>query len=255
MKRRLHGLLERARPRRALSGIASVARRAVEYLTLSPAGLVYYRLRGGPLGDYLWLSRRIPGWTRGAEARALAETSHSLPDGATIVEIGSFLGSSTVLLAGGRKLRRSGTVHAIDPFDASGDAFSVPIYRSILASVPGTLQQRFNDNIRRTGLVEWVEVHQGRAADVAATWTAPVDLLFLDGDQSYAGVRTAYHAWHRFLKPGAVIAVHNSRPGRYHEQHDGHRRLVQESIRAPQYGDIRCIGTTTFARKMHAHNR
>ena len=47
------------------------------------------------------VSRRIdlsPGWYRGEEAQALALISHSLPEGAGVVEIGSFLGSGTLLL-------------------------------------------------------------------------------------------------------------------------------------------------------------
>ena len=92
-----------------------------------PLSLLYDRWRWGPLGTYIARSRRIPSWTRGTEAVALARASESLPNGAVIVEIGAFLGCSAVLLAGARKLRGSGKVPCIDPFDASGDAISVPI--------------------------------------------------------------------------------------------------------------------------------
>ena len=40
---------------------------------------------------YLALSEAVPGWTRGAEARELMRLSYALPDGAELVEIGSFL--------------------------------------------------------------------------------------------------------------------------------------------------------------------
>src|SRR5262245_48937520 len=103
------------------------------------------------LDHYIRLSRRIPGWTRGQEAVALAQVSCSLPDDCTVVEIGSFLGGSAVLLAGARKLRGSGKVHCIDPFDASGDAFSRPFYRELQDSLPISLRQRFDENICRAG--------------------------------------------------------------------------------------------------------
>ena len=64
--------------------------------------------RLGSLGQYVWHSRQIQGWTRDDEAIRLAQVSQSLPADAVVVEIGTFLGCSTVLLAGGRKIRGSG---------------------------------------------------------------------------------------------------------------------------------------------------
>jgi predicted O-methyltransferase YrrM len=141
-------------------------------------------------------------------------------------------------------------VHCVDPFDASGDAFSVPHYQAIRNAAPASLRQRFDDNIRAAGLTAWIEVHQGRSSELAATWSTPIDLLFMDGDQSYAVVRATYNAWSPFLKPSGIVALHNSRPGTHHESHDGHVRLVAELITRPGYTDIHLVGTTTFARKM-----
>lgn len=140
-----------------------------------------------------------------------------------------------MLLAGARKAAGSGKLHCIDPFDASGDAFSVPVYQSIAGSLGTSLQQRFEDNIRRAGLSDWVEVHQGTAQAIARTWRTPVDMLFLDGDQSPYGVRLAYESWAPFLKRGGIIAVHNSSDHAYAETHDGHRRLVVKTIHPPEY--------------------
>jgi hypothetical protein len=89
------------------------------------------------LAPYLRASERIPGWFRGEEAEALACAGYSLPGAPVIVEIGSFLGSSTVLVAGSRKVKGSGKLYSVDPFDASGDSYSAPVYRHILDSVGG----------------------------------------------------------------------------------------------------------------------
>ena len=203
------------------------------------------------IADCLDLSYRIPGWIRGEEAKTLALISHSLPEAATLVEVGSFLGSGTLLLAGPRKIRGSGKVHCIDPFDCSGDAFSMPVYQQILAGIGGgSLRAHFDKNIQSAGLDEWVEVHQGRAAEIAARWKEPVDLLFLDGDQSRTGAREAYTAWSPFLKPGGLIAVHNTEPREYAPDHDGNRLLALEEIVAPGYADVRLVGATTLARKV-----
>jgi hypothetical protein len=200
--------------------------------------------------EYLVLSARLPGWTRGEEARELAYISGSLGTGAVIVEVGAFFGSGTILLAGPRKICGSGKVHVVDPFDCSGDSYSVPVYRDILAEAGGgSLRDHFEKSIREAGLDDNVEVHQGRAQEIAATWNTRIDLLFLDGDQSRTGAREAYDSWSPFLKRGGVIALHNSDPTNFRLDHDGHRCLIEEEITYPDYTDIRLIGYTTFATK------
>src|ERR1700736_3148535 len=93
---------------------------------------------------FLRRSETIPGWTRGEEARELLRISHSLSAGAVIVEIGSFLGGGAILLAGPRRIRGSGLVHCVDPFDGTGDSFSVPHYQRIIADVGiGSLRDDF----------------------------------------------------------------------------------------------------------------
>jgi predicted O-methyltransferase YrrM len=196
------------------------------------------------------LSEAIPGWTRGEEARELLNTSYSLSAAAVIVEIGSFFGSGAILLAGPRRIRGSGLVHCVDPFDGSGDSFSVPHYQRILSEFgSGSLRDDFEKNIQRAGLSRWIQVHQGRADEVARSWSTPVDLLYFDGDQSRQGVREAYDAWARFLKPGGIIAVHNSLPENHTPDHDGHRCIVEEEIKPPNYRNIRLVSSTTFATK------
>ncbi len=203
-----------------------------------------------PLAAVIETSAVIPGWTRGGDAAAVAAASFALGADAVIVEIGVFLGCCTVLLAGARRLRGNGVVHCVDPFDASGDAFSLPYYREILDSLgAGSLRQHFDANIAHAGLAEWIAVHPGRATDIAAGWSQPIDLLLLDGDQSPEGARAAYQAWEPLLKPGGTIVLRNTRPRAYAAGHDGHRRLAVEEIVAENYVDIRQIEDTTVARK------
>lgn len=216
------------------------------------ARLIYLRLRYGRLATYLKQSSRIPGYTRGAEAVALSLMCYRLPAGAVVVEIGAFLGSSTVLLAGARKLRGSGEVHCIDPFDASGDPYSVPSYRAVASGHPASLRERLEDHIRQADLVPWVTVHQGTAESVSRTWRQSVDMIYLDGDQSPEGARRAYDCWAPFLKVGGIMAIHNSSAKAYEDGHDGQRRLVLETVRPPAYHQLSCAGTVTFARKVQA---
>jgi hypothetical protein len=74
-------------------------------------------------------------------------------------------------------------------------------------------------------------------------------MLDLDGDQSPGGARAAYHSCTPFLKPGGIIAIHNSSSRKYDPTHDGHRRIVIEEIVPPSYTDIRPVVHTTFAHR------
>jgi MMP 1-O-methyltransferase len=181
---------------------------------------------------------------------ALFDASYSMNGHAVIVEVGTFFGRSAVLLAGARMLRGSGKVHCIDPFDGSGDVFSVPAYRSILEERGGgSLRAYFEATLKRAGLMDWVEIHEGTATDVAAGWSGGIDLLLLDADHSPKGARDAFDAWAPHLKPGGIIVLDNSIPRTYAANHDGNRRVAVEEIIAPHYEAIRHIGSATFARR------
>jgi predicted O-methyltransferase YrrM len=202
------------------------------------------------LQTYLKLSETIPGWTRNEEAQTLAQLAYSIEGNAVIVEIGAFFGSSTVFLAGARKLRGAGKVHSVDPFDGSGDSFSVPHYDAIITAFGARPpREHFERNIRAAALSDWVEVHLGKAQEVATGWAQPIDLLILDGDQSPAGVRAAYEGWAPWLKQDGIIALHNSDPHEYAPDHGGHYQLATEEIRPPEYVDRYLVGSFTFARK------
>jgi MMP 1-O-methyltransferase len=198
-------------------------------------------------------SASVPGWIEGEDAKEVARASFSLCDGAVVVEVGAYMGRCTVLLAGARRLRGTGIVHCVDPFDCSGDAFSVPHYLDGLrATGMDSLEDAFRHNTARLGLDRWIEVHRGTELEVAASWSQPVELLLLDGDQSPVGARAAYERWVPFLRRGGTIVLRNTRDRKYAEGHDGHRRLVLEEIQPPHFYDIRQVGATTLAVKSEA---
>lgn len=207
------------------------------------------RIRLGKLVTYLELSERIPGWKRGAEAEEMALVARSIHRDALIVEIGVFLGSASVLLAGARQLAGSGMVHCVDPFDASGDEYSAPVYSEIAAGFSSSLRDQFMGSILAADLTDFVTVHEGTAETIGDIWDQPIDLLFLDGDQSIEGARSAFDIWEPWLRTGGTLVMGNSSPREYEPHHDGNFRITVERVIEPAYRNIRVIGTTTFAEK------
>ena len=200
--------------------------------------------------DFLQAALKVPGWREGEEAAAVYGASYSRPDNAVIVEVGAFLGRSSILLAGARKLRGSGRVHCIDPFDCSGDTASVPVYEQILSDIGGDdLRSHFEQNLRAADVQEWVEIHQQHAAAAAAAWTLSVDLLLLDGDQSPEGARAAFDAFLPHLKSGGILIMGNSTPRNYAPTHDGNWLIASTRVVYPSFIDPRRVGTATIAVK------
>ncbi len=204
-------------------------RRTIAAIAMWPSA----RRRYGDQAKYLMWARSISGWTTTEEALALMTAASQLPQDAVIVEVGSFLGQSAVALAGACRLRGSGRVHCIDPFDGSGDQFSERYYAQIAAHSTKSLRQRFDRHVAKAGLHDWVEIHQGTAEAISKQWTRPVDFLYLDGDQSPDGARRAFDGFLPFLKPGAIIGLHNSSDRAYHDGHDGYRRLAVDIVKPP----------------------
>jgi hypothetical protein len=139
-----------------------------------------------------------------------------LPNPGTIVEIGSFMGNSTIYLAMAAG-ETAGEVHAVDPHTpASMRQTSIPtgplgceakrepeIERDAAGEQPqGGLEasEMFLGNLERFGVRERVVYHRASSVDAAESWNGErVRLLYVDGMHTYEAVRQDYMAWRPFL--------------------------------------------------------
>ena len=153
--------------------------------------------------------RKIAGWERiegfltEKEAVALYRLARAVPPGGCIVEIGSWKGKSTWCLA--RGLRR-GTLHAIDPFDASGDAHSEKAYSEARGTAP--LLGQFKANLSPLGPDKRVVPCVGTSKDFAGRFPR-IDLLFIDGDHSIEACEFDFRTFGPCVPPGGLLALHD----------------------------------------------
>jgi predicted O-methyltransferase YrrM len=190
----------------------------------------------------------IFGWCEGQAANEAIRVCLALPTRPVIVQIGIFMGRSTALLAGACRVRADAKVYCVDPVDGSGDDFSVPYYAEELRnSGYSSLELAFVDNMRRLRLEEWIKLNKVTGQAAAKSWSQPIDLLWLDADQSPSGAREIFEAWVPFLRTGGTLVLRNTADRAYAPGHDGNRRLVQEVIHPPIFDSIRQIDATTFA--------
>lgn len=139
----------------------------------------------------------IEGWLFGGQEKWLFKQARALPDGANIVEIGSFKGRSTCCLAFGCRGTKK-RVFAVDSFDGNSWDFHE---RGFF--------EAFRRNVERCGLSEYVEPVAGVSSDVAKTWNKPIHLLFIDGSHRYEDVLADYAGFFPHVVPNGIIAFHD----------------------------------------------
>jgi predicted O-methyltransferase YrrM len=151
----------------------------------------------------------VEGWLYLDEAWALHEaartaTNPSLP--ATVIEIGSWKGRSTIALALGVRSRGAGTVFAIDPHTRDGTA----------TGHLGTANE-FHRNIDTAGVDSLVRLIMATSHEARPQFAAEsIDMLFIDGSHKYEDVKADITDWQTALKDEAVIAFNDpSWPGVY----------------------------------------
>lgn len=150
----------------------------------------------------------IEGWLSAIEAIQLYRFASMLKRDAVIVEIGSWKGKSTFCLAKGL---HSGTIYAIDPFDAAGEPGSAELYLNQKGEAP--LIDQFHNNMKRLGVLKKIETCAGYSHQFAGRFTS-IDFLFIDGDHSVEGCEKDYTLFSPALVPGGFIAFHDHDPAR-----------------------------------------
>jgi predicted O-methyltransferase YrrM len=159
------------------------------------------------LGDGAWL---LHGITRGAKPE-------------TVVEIGSAQGKSACYIGTALRENGHGHLYAIDPHSPTewNDIGAIESYPII---------QR---NIRKTHVAEHVTLVRKTSEEAAREWTRPIDLLFIDGDHSYEGVKRDWELFLPHMTSFGVIVFHDtlwdiSPDPRYARDDMGVPRFVEE---------------------------
>lgn len=141
----------------------------------------------------------IPGWLTPAEGAELSR----LAEGKRVLEIGSYCGLSTIMLA-----RTAEHVTAVDYFDGRG------------TPEPADTLAEFTHNIERHGVRDKVVV-----SSPDATFPLPeYDLAFIDAGHEYEDVKSDIEKALAVLAPDGLLAFHDYT----HPAHPGVARAVNE---------------------------
>jgi predicted O-methyltransferase YrrM len=187
--------------------------------------------------DNAWQATKdVPGFLGENEARFIGLLAACIPANGAIVEIGSFKGRSTTMLAKVASHYGLGPVVSIDPHTHNLSTGSDgPV-------LPSTFQE-FQASLRNAGVSEHVEIHHATSTAVSTTWNRKIRFLWIDGDHSYKGAKSDFDGFAPFLVSGGVVALHDA----LNNFAGPIRVFVEEILRPNRFGPAGFVHSVAWA--------
>lgn len=158
--------------------------------------------------DYMLLDRQmrkagvdnvssIKTWTTHRELKALYDLAATCPTGATVLEIGSYLGASSCYLAAGLR-SNGGRLVCVDTWNNE--------------TIPEGLRDTFAEFLGNvSGVREIISPVRKRSDELTPNdLPSTLDLVFIDGDHSYHAVNSDYHLLKDHIVEGGILAFHDA---------------------------------------------
>lgn len=174
----------------------------------------------------------VPGWETEAEEHQLYLLALQVPANGKIVEIGSEYGRSAAVFLKGSK--PSVTMVSIDLFPEDHP-------------LVGDLRSAYVLNLTEAGIGDRkLAIVKHDSASAGKEWQfGEIDLLFIDGDHTFIGVKRDIEAWTPHVKIGGYVAFHdcanglNSHPLHYEVSRAVDEWLSVQWVELPQVDSLR----------------
>jgi predicted O-methyltransferase YrrM len=149
------------------------------------------------------------------EADALYDAAWAMAPIGPLLEVGTYCGKSATFL-GAAARGRGGPVFTVDHHRGSeenqpGWEWHDPELVDASVGVIDTLPF-FRRTMRAADLEDVVIAVVGRSATVAAAWSTPLALLFIDGGHAAEHCIADFSGWTPHVRPGGVLAIHDVFP-------------------------------------------
>ena len=153
--------------------------------------------------------------------------------GRCIVEVGSYRGRSTAMLAHGSMDGQSVPVYAIEPHE---------VFTGVLGGKFGPEDRgAFFRAMVETASYPVVRLVNLSSEQVAPAWDKLIGLLWLDGDHAYAGVKRDFECWLPHLAPDAIVAFHDSTDPKL-----GPRQVINEAVASGRFQELYQVNAATI---------
>ncbi len=184
------------------------------------------------------------------EAEALWDAAWAMAPHGVILEVGTYCGKSATWL-GAAARDRSGQVVTVDHHRGSeenqaGWEHHDPSLVDPATGLMDTLPY-FRRTMHAAGLEDVVTAIVGRSVTVAAMWSTPLAMLFIDGGHAEEHAQNDYAGWAKFVVPQGVLAIHDV----FEDPADGGQapyHVYQRAI-ADGFLEIRQVGSLRILRR------
>lgn len=181
-------------------------------------------------------SESVEGYLSPNEMKFLALMAAYPTASGEILEIGSFKGKSTVILAKSAQLAGDKRINAVDPLTAPSE--TDPDLQGAESSL-----KDFQRNIETHGVADKINFHQTFSYELAKNWDKPLRLLWIDGDHTYKGTKLDFEGFEKNLSDGAIVAIHDV----LHEFDGGIRVFMENILLSPHFGACGFCGSIAWS--------
>jgi hypothetical protein len=176
------------------------------------------------LEQALEASDRVDGWLWCDEQILLYNMACQVPENEAIVELGTWMGKSTIMLAAGSMAGSGARINTVDVFEIRNDVG----YDYSLYVTPDTEEyfSMFMSNMQDAGVESVVTPIRQSTVAAAKIWTGPaVRLIFIDANHEYEAVYSDFMAWLAHCKEGTWFLFHD-----YGTDYPGVTRFVDRLV-------------------------
>jgi predicted O-methyltransferase YrrM len=183
----------------------------------------------------------VKGFLSSEEGAALTDLARACAPLGPVVEIGSYVGRSTLYLAAGAR-EAGGVVIAVDHHRGSeehqpGEAWHDPELVDPETGRVNTLPA-FLETLERAGARDVVQPVVARSPDAARAFAGEAGLVFIDGGHALRTALADWRAWGPKVAPAGVLAIHDVFP----DARDGGRPPHEIWLRAKASGLFDPVG-------------
>lgn len=158
------------------------------------------------------------------EAETLYSYAKKLPDDSIILEIGTWKGGSAQIIGMARR-RKKGKIFTVDNFRTD-------IFPGGRESVGDVIERLRISKIKNLTLVV------GESDIFAQNWKeGMIDLLFIDGDHRYEGIKADISNWVPHVKRDGIVLFHD------YDSHTEVTKAIHEAIESKLVEPIKKVGS------------
>lgn len=151
----------------------------------------------------------VRGFLSTGDMTSLFEHARNLPKDGVLLEVGSFMGLSSILMANAliASGNTGGRIICVDTWQGSVEHQEMEVIQE------NRLFETFQENIRNANVSHIIRPIRKPSVEAAKEFSdASLDRIYIDGDHSFEGCYTDLEAWYPKLKPGGLLFGHDCAP-------------------------------------------